>query len=143
LDSLKILFSIACITALSIVGLSGCFSSARQQSGDKSVTYYIPDSSADNEIYFNNVAKHFQEIGKPREKSEAMQLTAAVFIASLPPVAEVYENSEYVGKTNVSLLYFKPGTHTLVFKYGSDEWKDEVTLASGRNRSIFTQKNKR
>jgi anti-anti-sigma factor len=60
---------------------------------------------------------------------------ASIFIASIPPVADVYLNGKLIGKTNVSELKLPSGTHVLKFVKGPKEVTQEVTVQSGKNPS--------
>ncbi len=60
---------------------------------------------------------------------------ASIFIASIPPVADVYLNGKLIGKTNVSELKLPSGTHVLKFVKGPKEVTKEVTVQSGKNPS--------
>lgn len=60
---------------------------------------------------------------------------ASIFIASIPPVADVYLNGKLIGKTNVSELKLPSGTHTLRFVKGPKEITKDITVQSGKNPS--------
>jgi outer membrane biosynthesis protein TonB len=60
---------------------------------------------------------------------------ASIFIASIPPVADVYLNGKLVGRTNVSEIKLPSGTLTLRFVKGPKEVSQEVTLQPGKNPS--------
>jgi hypothetical protein len=60
---------------------------------------------------------------------------ASIFIASIPPVADVYLNGKLVGRTNVSEIKLPSGTLTLRFVKGPKEVTQEVTLQPGKNPS--------
>lgn len=60
---------------------------------------------------------------------------ASIFIASIPPVADVYLDGKLIGKTNVSELKLPSGTHVLRFVKGAKEVTKEVTVQSGKNPS--------
>lgn len=58
-----------------------------------------------------------------------------IFIASIPPVADVYIGKQLIGKTNVSELKIPVGTHTLRFVKGGKETTKQLTLKAGKNPS--------
>jgi hypothetical protein len=60
---------------------------------------------------------------------------ASIFIASIPPVADVYLNGKLIGKTNVSELKMPSGTHVLKFVKGPKEVTKEITVQTGKNPS--------
>ncbi|HEX2959996.1 MAG TPA: PEGA domain-containing protein [Chitinispirillaceae bacterium] len=60
---------------------------------------------------------------------------ASIFIASIPPVADVYLDGRLIGKTNVSELKLPSGTHVLKFVKGPKEVTKEITVQSGKNPS--------
>jgi hypothetical protein len=128
------------LLAVSIGIAFTCISCAAGKAAGKHSLYYENESIDNNQEYFNTVTKHFTEIGNPKSPEEIKNFVAAIFIASLPPVVEVYEGNDYTGKTNVGLLYFKPGTHKLQFRSSKGNWEEEITLKSGRNGSIMAKK---
>ena len=60
---------------------------------------------------------------------------ASIFIASIPPVADVYLDGKLVGKTNVSELKLPAGTHNLKFVKGPKELTKAITVQPGKNPS--------
>ena len=63
--------------------------------------------------------------------------TSQIFIASLPPVADVYMDGEYVGKTNITKMNVKPGAHKMKFVKDGKARDVEMTFKEGLNRSKF------
>jgi hypothetical protein len=62
---------------------------------------------------------------------------AQIFIASLPPVADVYMDGEYVGKTNITKMNVKPGAHKMKFVKDGKAREAGMTFKEGPNRSKF------
>jgi anti-anti-sigma factor len=60
---------------------------------------------------------------------------ALIFIASIPPVADVYLNGTLIGKTNVSELKIPAGVQTLKFVKGGKEITKQLNLQPGKNPS--------
>jgi len=60
---------------------------------------------------------------------------ALIFIASIPPVADVYLGTQLLGKTNVSELKIPAGIQTLKFVKGGKEITKQLTLQPGKNPS--------
>lgn|SRR5690554_6575034 len=60
---------------------------------------------------------------------------ASIFIASIPPVADVYLDGKLIGKTNVNELKLPAGTHSLKFVKGSKELVKAITVKPGGNPS--------
>jgi cytoskeletal protein RodZ len=60
---------------------------------------------------------------------------ASVFIASIPPVADIYMDGKLVGKTNISELKVVSGKHTMRFVKGDKEITKEMTFQPGKNPS--------
>jgi len=60
---------------------------------------------------------------------------ASIFIASIPPVADVYLDGKLVGKTNVSEIKLPAGTHNLKFVKGVKEITKAITVQPGKNPS--------
>lgn len=60
---------------------------------------------------------------------------AVVFIASIPPVADVYMDGKLIGKTNVTELKVLSGTHSMKFVKSGKEITKEMTFQPGKNPS--------
>jgi len=60
---------------------------------------------------------------------------ASIFIASIPPVADVYLDGKLIGKTNVSEIKLPAGTHNLRFVKGPKETSQVITVQPGKNPS--------
>ena len=60
---------------------------------------------------------------------------ARLFIASIPPVANVYLDGKFVGKTNVSELTLPSGLVTLEFVKGGKSVTKKINLHPGENPS--------
>jgi hypothetical protein len=60
---------------------------------------------------------------------------ATIFIASIPPVADVFLDGKLVGKTNVSEIKLPAGTHNLKFVKGVKEVTKAITVQPGKNPS--------
>ncbi|MBD3316235.1 MAG: PEGA domain-containing protein, partial [Chitinivibrionales bacterium] len=58
-----------------------------------------------------------------------------IFIASIPPVADVYMNGEKIGRTNIAELKITAGTHTMRFVKGGKEITKSMTFKAGKNPS--------
>lgn len=114
--------------------------SGRSCGEDESGKFFNAASEKDQAAYFERVRGHFQQIGRAMNDDQVKQHTAAVFILTVPPTADVYDDSgNFMGKTNGSQLYFTPGKHQLVFKKGAQESKKEVEFTPGKNMSIVVK----
>ncbi len=71
----------------------------------------------------------------PAAASRSSGGEALIFIASIPPVADVYIGSKLIGKTNVSELKIPAGVQTLKFVKGGKEITKQITLQPGKNPS--------
>ncbi|MBD3321542.1 MAG: PEGA domain-containing protein [Chitinivibrionales bacterium] len=60
---------------------------------------------------------------------------ATIFISSLPPIADVYMDGKYLGKTNRDKLKVLSGTHTMKFTKGGKEIIKKMTFQPGSNPS--------
>jgi anti-anti-sigma factor len=60
---------------------------------------------------------------------------ATVFIASIPPVADVYMDGKLIGKTNITKLNVTAGSHSMRFVKGTQEVSKDMTFKSGDNPS--------
>jgi hypothetical protein len=59
----------------------------------------------------------------------------------MPPVCDVFDDSVYIGKSNIQLLYFKSGKRQVKFKKGKLEKNLEMKLNDGVNKSILVKLN--
>ncbi|MFW6209856.1 MAG: PEGA domain-containing protein, partial [Spirochaetota bacterium] len=59
----------------------------------------------------------------------------SIFIASIPPVADVYMDGKMIGKTNIAELKVVSGKHTMKFVKGAKEVTREMTFQPGKNPS--------
>jgi len=73
--------------------------------------------------------------GSSNSSSQSVGGEAQIFIASIPPVADVYIGDKLVGKTNVSELKLPAGTQSVRFVKGGKEITKEITLKPGKNPS--------
>jgi hypothetical protein len=64
-----------------------------------------------------------------------------IFIASIPPVADVYADGNLVGKTNVAEINLTPGKHEMSFRKDSLSYDTVLTLLPGKNPSIMVRLN--
>lgn len=60
---------------------------------------------------------------------------ALIFIASIPPVADVFIGDKLIGKTNVSELKIPAGVQTLKFVKGGKQISKQLNLKPGKNPS--------
>jgi anti-anti-sigma regulatory factor len=58
-----------------------------------------------------------------------------IFIATIPPVAEVYMDGKLIGKSNVDELNVTSGTHMIKFVKSGKEIMKELTFKAGKNPS--------
>jgi hypothetical protein len=65
--------------------------------------------------------------------------TGEIFIASLPPVADVICKGQYVGKTNVESLTLPCGKLTVQFIKETKTTNKTITIHPGKNRSVVVQ----
>lgn len=62
---------------------------------------------------------------------------ASIFIASIPPVADIYADDILIGRTNVALIELTSGTHNMSFKKDSLKYDTLMTLKPGKNPSVM------
>ena len=132
-------FSVVLAISWSLIGCAKTICGSSRSTAQEKGRYYTASSEQDRTIYFEKVKKHFQELGRQIDENELHQYTASIFILSVPPAVEVYDNGNYMGKTNASQLYFKPGKREIVFKKGDQENKKEIELVEGKNLSIVVK----
>jgi len=68
-------------------------------------------------------------------KSASSSDPATVFIASIPPVADVYMDGKLIGKTNITKLNVSAGAHSMRFVKGTQEVTKDMSFKSGDNPS--------
>ena len=71
------------------------------------------------------------------EQSRPAGEAATCFIASTPPVADVYLDGRLIGKTNLNKLTVSSGTHSMRFVKGDKEVTKDITFKPGDNPSQF------
>jgi hypothetical protein len=82
------------------------------------------------------VHKHFSSNNINIPIEEEKEYTASIFIASLPPVCDVYIDSIFMGKSNYE-LYFKPGTINITLKKKNLSLNVTLIVNEGINQSKF------
>jgi hypothetical protein len=100
--------------------------------------YYNAASEKEQAAYFEKVKGHFQQIGRPLNDDQVRQHTASIFIVTIPPAAEVYDDTTYMGKAN-GQLYFTPGKHKIVLRKGAQQKSNVVDFSEGKNLSIVVK----
>jgi hypothetical protein len=118
-------------------------SCAKTISGSSSKTaengkYFTAGSAKEQQAYFERVKGHFQQIGRPLSNEEVKQHTAAIFIATIPPAVDVYDDTTYMGKTN-GQLYFTPGKHRVILRNGDQQRSKVIDFAEGKNLSVVVK----
>jgi anti-anti-sigma factor len=63
---------------------------------------------------------------------------ATIFIGTLPPLADVYMDGKYIGKSSTELKV-TPGTHTLRFVKADKEFSKQFTFQPGKNPGTFVK----
>jgi anti-anti-sigma factor len=72
---------------------------------------------------------------EPAQAASPAEESATVFIASIPPVADVYMDGKLIGKTNISKLNVQAGSHNMRFVKGTQEVTKDMTFKAGDNPS--------
>jgi len=101
--------------------------------------YFTAGSEKDQQAYFEKVKGHFQQIGRPLNDDQVRQHTASIFIVTIPPSADVYDDTTYMGKANSGQLYFTPGKHRVVLRKGAQQKSNVLNFAEGKNLSIVVK----
>lgn len=73
------------------------------------------------------------------QTAHAPNKAASIYIASIPPVAEVFMDGRWIGQTNVAALEVLSGTHSMRFVKGGKEVTVEMVFNEGRNLSRAIQ----
>jgi anti-anti-sigma factor len=60
------------------------------------------------------------------------------FIGTLPPLADVYMDGKFIGKSSTN-LNVSPGTHTMRFVKGDKEFSKQMTFQPGKNPGTFVK----
>jgi anti-anti-sigma regulatory factor/cytoskeletal protein RodZ len=63
---------------------------------------------------------------------------STIFIGTLPPLADVYMDGKFIGKSSTELKV-SPGTHTLRFVKGDKEFTKQFTFQTGKNPGTFVK----
>jgi hypothetical protein len=127
---------------LSVIVLgAGC---ARTISGSSAATaekgsYFNAGSEKDQQAYFEKVKSHFQQIGLQLNDDQVRQRTASIYIVTIPPSADVYDDTTFMGKSNSGQLYFTPGKHRVVLRKGDQQKSAVLDFAEGKNLSIVVK----
>jgi hypothetical protein len=124
-----------------LLSVAGC---AKTISGSSAMAaengkYFNADSKKDQQAYFDKVKGHFQQIGRSLGDDEVKRYTASIFIATIPPAADVYDDTTYVGKANNGQLYFTPGKHRVVLKKDGQQKSNVIDLTEGKNLSVVVK----
>lgn len=75
------------------------------------------------------------EAAAPAPAAAAGGDAGTVFIASIPPVADVYMDGKLIGKTNITKLNVTAGSHSMRFVKGTQEVTKDMTFKGGDNPS--------
>ncbi len=75
----------------------------------------------------------------PQDDRQESSTSSRIFIASIPPVADVYMDGELIGKTNVAALSVKPGTHLMRFEKNGKVVEKTMTFKLGNNPSMLVR----
>ena len=62
---------------------------------------------------------------------------STIFISTLPPMAEVYMDDSYIGKTNIEKLKVSSGIHQMTFIWDSVRLDTVMTFMEGENASML------
>ena len=74
----------------------------------------------------------------PSEPAEK-KADATIFFASIPPVADVYEDGRLIGKTNVAALPVTCGLHAVTFKKDSLQFDTTMEFKAGKNPTVLVR----
>ena len=139
-----ILFQGATVITAGIFVISFMGGCAKTISGSSANTaqngqYFNAASEKDQAAYFEKVKGHFQQIGRPLNDDQVRQHTASIYIVTIPPAADVYDDTTYMGKTNTGQLYFTPGKHKVVLRKGDQQKSNVLDFTEGKNLSIVVK----
>jgi hypothetical protein len=125
-------------TFLSVAGCAKTISGSSVKTAENG-KYFSADSKKDQQAYFDKVKVHFQQIGRPLGDDEVKRYTASIFIATIPPAADVYDDTTYMGKANSGQLYFIPGKRRVVLKKGQQQKSNVLDFTEGQNLSVVVK----
>ncbi len=99
------------------------------------------EAEAQRQAQANRDAEAARQAQADREAEEARAAEAArqasvvtkVFLTSLPPAVDIYENGVLIGKTNVAPITTTPGAHTFEFRKGDITVTKSFTFREGQN----------
>jgi hypothetical protein len=87
--------------------------------------------------YFARAKAHFEKNGIKMSDENIQEFRSTVFIATIPPVCDIYDDSLYIGKSNIEKLYFKPGKRNIKLVKGDQKDIEVIELFEGDNSSYF------
>ncbi len=73
------------------------------------------------------------EEARAAETARQASVVTKVFLTSLPPAVDIYENGVLIGKTNVAPITTTPGAHTFEFRKGDISVTKSFTFREGQN----------
>jgi hypothetical protein len=72
-----------------------------------------------------------QSSTNPRQEPEI----ATIFFASIPPVADIYADGNFVGKTNIEEIEITAGEHDMSFRKDTLGFDTSLVFTPGKNAS--------
>ena len=102
----------------------------------KQLLHFTPGEDVNNDKYFTMVNKYYKSININIPEQELKEYTADIYMASLPPLCDVYVDSLYIGKS-CQIFYLKPGPNNLTFKKNNLILNRTITLQEGTNQGKF------
>jgi hypothetical protein len=72
---------------------------------------------------------------KAASNSAVAKTAASIYFNSLPPMADIYEGTKLIGKTNMKPIETTTGSHTYTFKKGAKTSSTTVNLRAGKNNA--------
>jgi hypothetical protein len=86
-----------------------------------------------NQEYYNEVRAHFEKLGIKMNEEELIRFKTRIFIVTVPPICEIYDDGLFIGKSNVDNLYFKPGKRILKLRKDNITKEFKVEFLEGAN----------
>ena len=77
--------------------------------------------------------------GDPPSEAPVQKMDARIFFASIPPVADIYVDDVYTGKTNIAEIDACSGEHNITFKKDSLQYDTIMTFTVGKNPTVMVR----
>jgi hypothetical protein len=85
--------------------------------------------------YYTEAKAYFEKIGLNLTNEEIKKYKSTIFIATVPAECDIFEGTVFIGKSNVSQIFLKPGKNKLILKKGDLRKEQTIEVKEGDNSS--------